>query len=390
MRKLNIIFVFLYLIVSGCVDEYELESKQFEDILVVQGLLTNEPGPYSVYLSKTISLNSESPVLVEDAVVSIIDQLGDVELLTEIEPGHYTTSAGFATQLGYEYQLRIETTDQLIYFSEPVMLKEGPVIDTLYTEYKQEYNFDRDKYLKGISIKLNSTEWDINDDDLYFKWDYEETWELEQKWDGFEILSGDTSLIEQFRGHYSDEVCWNVDYSSVILLENTNNFNTNKILGKSIIYLNELNHKPYYGYSILVKQFIINKSVYKFWTFLNENSIDNGSVFDNIPYNAESNIECVNNTDEKVYGYFDAAYRSVKRLNLISPVNNVEFSDYNSRCSSETMSINEFTSSSLGKPVYALDIDLEMGTIRFTDLRFCIDCASVTNINNEPEYWIFK
>ena len=390
MRKIYYLFI-LCVGFSTCSEPYDHEINDFEDILIVQGLLTNDIGPYSVYLSKTISLGSDSLIFVQDAIVTIMDQLGNVELLTEVEPGHYITDPGFITNIGYEYQLSIKTTDDLQYISDPVALNEGPTIDRLYTEYKEEYHFETNEYLKGVSIKANSTNWNNDQENLYFKWDYEETWELEQRWNGFEFFLGESPLVD-YSGGNSDEVCWSKDYSTDIILDEMANFSSNNINGKEIVYLNELNYKPFYGYSILVKQFIINESIYKFWTFLKENNIENGDVFDNIPYNATSNIECINNKDEKVYGYFDAAYRSEKRLSFISPVHDVAFANINDRCRASNMELATFKQQIFGAtPIYAITISLVQDDERiiFTHQKYCVDCLEICSTENKPSYWIF-
>lgn len=390
MKKLYIIAIIICIGIIKCTKPYNHEISEFDDVLVVQGLLTNDEGPYSVYLSKTISLNSNSVINVEDAMVTIIDQLGNVEVLNGMGAGHYITSAEFQTQPGYEYQLSVVTSDNLEYLSEPVKIIQGPIIDSLYIEFKEEYDFTTNNYLKGISIKLNTAEWE-NEKNLYFKWDYEETWSLEQKWNGFEFIR-DVTPFEDYYGGESDRICWNIDYSNDIILEQATNYSSNKVIGKEIIYLNELNHKPHFGYSILVKQFIINESVYQFWNFLKENNIENGSVFDNIPYNAKSNIECINK-DVKVYGYFDAAFKSEKRLNFIPPVYNVNFRNINDNCNARFMKLSDFRQFSFGStPIYALSINAtpDDASIVFTNQQYCIDCSVLCNIEEKPSYWIFK
>lgn len=390
MKKIVYIFISLTIIFNCCTEPFEHKINDFDDILVVQGLLTNNAGPYSVFLSKTLSLDSDSAIFVEDAIVIVIDQLGNVETLAEKSPGHYITSSGFKTVIGNEYQLHIETNDNLEYISDPVKLIQGPSIDSLYTVYREEYDFENNVNRKGVDIRINTENWDQGPDDYYFKWDYVETWELDQRWEGKQIVYADWSQLVEYRGGSSSKECWKFDYSSDIILANSSDYSSNSIIQKSINYLREDNYKPHYGYSILVKQFIINKQVYDFWKFLRENNTDNGSVLDNIPFSPGSNIECVND-DKKVFGYFDASYRSEKRLNIITPIEEVNFPSINEKCKSTSMKIKDYKEASLGSlPIFALNIDLVGGYITFTHQSFCVNCMAIADTETTPSYWIFK
>lgn len=396
LRKLIIfsVCIFNLLVFLYCTESYDYNVDDFSNILVVQGELTNEEGPYEINLSRTINVKSDSMIYETDAIVTIKDQNNSIEVLNEIRPGTYATRTKFQTKIGNEYQLFIITNNLEEFVSTPVKLNPGPKIESIYTEYKETYDFESNKMLKGIDIKINSAKWEHNN--YFVRWDYSEIWEIEQKWNGQEVIYKDWLDVEPFRMDESEKSCWKYESSKDIILLNAANLESKEIKGKVVSHLNENSYKPFYGYYLSINQYIINENTYKFWEFLKENNIDNGNIFDNVPYNLESNIEC-NNGESIVYGYFDAVFKSQKDIFLVSPIEEVEFTDFNERCETQVMPIIDFLNSEYsGKTVYALWVDdwksglgmsIEDFQMCFTEQPFCVNCLSVSNTDTEPDFW---
>lgn len=390
MKNYIISLIFILFILKSCVEPYDHNITEFNQGLVVQGLITNEPGPYQVILSRAIGINSDTLKFEEDAIVTIIDINENIEILNEQTPGHYYTSNSFVVQVDNEYILKIITTDNKEYISAPVKLIKGPEIDSIYTSYSENYNFDENKVLKGIDILVDSKKWNFNrNDNFYLKWDYEETWEVRQKWNGRKVKWSDYDDIEYFPYDNTPKFCWNIKPSYDIILANPNDYSSDYIKRKKILHINELETKPFYGYSILINQYVINEYAYNFWNIIKENNIENGSVFDNIPSNAKSNIECCN-SDEEVYGYFDAVYKTNKRLSFKPPIHGISFKDINEKCIYKEWSISTFLDSLRNITVWGLEVNETNFSIRFTTHQFCTDCLVVTNSDQEPDYWIYK
>jgi hypothetical protein len=58
--------------------------------IVVDGIITNQPGPYSIVISRSTGLNQEN-TFISDAQVFIEEENGLSENLKESEPGIYQT-----------------------------------------------------------------------------------------------------------------------------------------------------------------------------------------------------------------------------------------------------------------------------------------------------------
>ena len=377
----SFVFIFiLFLSLWSCTEPYEINITDYENILIVQGILTNENGPYKVVLSRTIPINHTENYFEENASVTITDKNGKVEILHETSPGIYKTSNSFKGEINNEYQLKIITQDNTEYESEIVTLYEGIDIDRIYAEYNEVYDFEKNVLVPGIDIKIDTKAWDDDiDRNIFLKWDFEEVWEIEQKWN--ELIMGDG--VWDYTIDTTQYTCWKYDYSYDIIIDNAFKYSTNKLVGKQITHLDKDNPKPFYGYSILIKQYSINESVYKFWEMMRENNIDNRNIFNNIPYNAKSNIVCCNK-DLKVYGYFDASYISKQRVFFKSPVEGVDFRDFNSECKRHgaPMSFLE-----MGPKIYILLMDAF--EVFYTKQEYCVNCSVVSTTKQRPEYWIY-
>ena len=110
--KLKYILLMLSIITFGCKDEFLLELRNYEPIMVVDGIITDLPGPYTIKMSKTSPVNETVELPYEGCTVSIFENTDKSEVLTEIEPGKYVTSeGGIQGVIGNEYRISIITPE---------------------------------------------------------------------------------------------------------------------------------------------------------------------------------------------------------------------------------------------------------------------------------------
>jgi hypothetical protein len=110
MKIINLcIVVLLLFFLSACQEVIEIPLDNTNPKLVVEGAITNEPGPYYVKLSQTGDFYSTAPApRVTDAVVTISDDAGNTEVLTQLadKPGTYATST-LQGEIGRTYTLTV-------------------------------------------------------------------------------------------------------------------------------------------------------------------------------------------------------------------------------------------------------------------------------------------
>jgi hypothetical protein len=370
MKNIYYTLIIMVIVFISCIEEYNPNVGEYDNTLIVQGMITNQEGPYDIYLKRTVSLSSKNNFnFVEDAHVMISDSEGNEEVLEEISPGHYQTDTnGIAGVIGRTYILNIITVDGNIYESDPVILKDVPEIDTVYASYRETYSFEDQKYLKGIDIVVESEEWN-DKTDYILRWDYKEIWQSKTKWTAIE------------NGEFTDS-CWNINYSSNTIIDRTTAY-TIKKAKKNITYLSEKNPKPFHNYKIKINQYSINETTYYFWKMIQESSDNNGNIYDNIPYSPISNLNCINDENTKILGYFDACGISSKIAVFKSPILNIDFYDFNSICESTTISADDYTPKYYGW-TYIINISPGFRNITFTDQKYCVDCMQYSDSEQEP------
>jgi hypothetical protein len=100
----SIISIFIF---SGCQKVINVDLNEAAPHIVIEGLITDRKGPYTVTISKSGSYFNQ-PVLdfVSDAVVIITDNEGLIDTLKETNPGIYLTSRIRGTP-GRTYTLKV-------------------------------------------------------------------------------------------------------------------------------------------------------------------------------------------------------------------------------------------------------------------------------------------
>ncbi len=132
MKKIfnTLIISALIITFTSCEKVIDLPLDNAEPVLVVSANISDQSGPYSVTLSKTIDYDQPNIFpTVSGAIVTIKDNNGADEILTETTPGTYSTSTLQGTP-GNTYELTINE-DGKTYTSSAMM--PNPInIDTVY------------------------------------------------------------------------------------------------------------------------------------------------------------------------------------------------------------------------------------------------------------------
>src|SRR5664280_528887 len=168
------IFAFLFLVAAAsCIDPYTPNLKNYNSLLVVDGLITNENSSYKIKLSRTFSQANSIPENVTDANVYITDGDGIKTDLQNSNSGYYNTdSTSFSGVIGQKYTLHILTSDGKEYISDECTLLPVSGIDKIYYEKGDEISGTLGQSFTGLKILLNST--DATGMNQFFRWTFEE------------------------------------------------------------------------------------------------------------------------------------------------------------------------------------------------------------------------
>ncbi|MFM7328615.1 MAG: DUF4249 family protein, partial [Bacteroidota bacterium] len=130
------------LFLFSCVDRIDFGVALDKDFpLVIDGMITNEPGSYVVKISTSFDIDSKVNLRAEAAVqdMRIIDDLGNQEILTLARPGEYhTVTDGFRGVIGRAYKLRVTQIDGSVFESDYDRLQENGQLDSLYYRFEEK------------------------------------------------------------------------------------------------------------------------------------------------------------------------------------------------------------------------------------------------------------
>jgi len=317
MRATGRIFAFLFLVAAAsCIDPYKPNIKNYDSLLVVEGLITNENSAYKINLHRTTKEKTSVPEIVSDANVYITDSDGIKIHLQNAGDGSYKTdSTSFTGVVGKKYTLQILTSDGKEYKSEECTMLPIAGIDRVYYEKGEEISGNLGESSTGLKILLNSA--DATGMNQHFRWTYEEAWKFllpnPQRYKCLMVLDKETYLFEQVPD--VKEICWRENQSEEIITNSIQAGKTNYINNQEIQFIDPVkSDRLTQQYSILVKQYSISDKEYDFWNNLKKVGAAGGDIFDSQPYQVISNIHNINNVREMVLGYFEVSAVSRKRI----------------------------------------------------------------------------
>ena len=138
MARLCVILLLLFVLASSCEDPIDIDIPDGQERLVVEGWITDQPGPYEIKLSVTNNFNDTAPnPKVPNATVSVIDSKGSVFLFTEQAAGVYMSSTDWRGEVGLSYTCLIDLENGMKVVSSAEPLNAVPDFDSLF--YKEVF-----------------------------------------------------------------------------------------------------------------------------------------------------------------------------------------------------------------------------------------------------------
>jgi Domain of unknown function (DUF4249) len=133
MKSKNILFALLAVLSLGsCEKVINIDLKNAEPKIVIEGIIDNSGNPASVRITKTVSFsNTAAAPTVSGAIVKINDNAGNNFTLLETTPGVYTNTS-LVGQIGKTYTLSVQSAG-VTYTGSSTIPRQAP-IDTVYQE----------------------------------------------------------------------------------------------------------------------------------------------------------------------------------------------------------------------------------------------------------------
>lgn len=334
------------LCLTSCVDPVDLTLVSSNDILVVEGTITNlaEPQIFRLNRSRADPLTGRfGTTPISQAILNVIEDSTRVITGHETVAGSYQLPADFKGMIGHTYQLRFILSTGEEYQSTVQKMPAVPPIERVHARFNpislnsnllQGFTAAHDIYLdaQDPANELN-----------YYRWDWK-LWET-QGWcrscvqglysvnnvltrfssNGFRYFTAGDSLLENcfyppadypgvnsyFVYDYSCRTqCWALFYSYELNVFSDAYTNGGSIRGQKVAQI------PYYQHSpclVEIRQAALSAPAYAYFKQLADQTQKTGGVADTPPTALSGNIHPIKTDREGIVGYFTASAISTTR-----------------------------------------------------------------------------
>lgn len=299
----------------GCLEKFEPTSVSPNNVLVVEGQLSDLDEPNVVKLSRTRGFGMDDVVSEQGATVKVLENGVTEYMFEEAQPGVYVNPAtDLRGQTGSTYTLDIVLANGARYKSEPVVFKPTPPIEEVYYESERRLTDDR-TVLSGIAIFLDT--YDPSGSADYYRWEWMENWEIKvpisSKFD-FQVFPDTVGGGYPVPKERKNDICYSSDTSRRIMVASKKLAGETGVRKFEINYVSTQDFKLKSLYGIIVRQYSLDEKGYKYWSQLKATSEALGTLFDPQPYELRGNVFNVDDVDEAVLGYFDASAVAVNSM----------------------------------------------------------------------------
>jgi len=349
----------------GCISDYvPKDIEEVSDLLVVTGTITN--GESIFQLSRSVGL---SDLLTKENLInnaSLYVETDDGMRITgnPIGEGEYSVLTGtLKSDKKYRLCLSVDGDEYQSTFLSPLFT---PEIDNISTQKKAP----------GDPVFITVSTHDPTNQSNYYRWLYEENWEVKSELAATAgYIDGQFTLFDLFTPK-NTYYCWGKDHSRKLSLGSSEKLAENIISNKKIIEIPCDDDKLSILYHVAVKQIQVRKEAYDYFSNLQKNVEQTGSIFASIPSEMRGNISSITNPELPVIGFIEVSTTTLKELYV--PEDGALYEAPISYC------IYRITSDeALQYPIYIYDPP----QTTYAPGK-CVDCRMRTKASkNKPDFW---
>jgi hypothetical protein len=302
----------LLLVFKACIDPYDPEIKETEQVMVIDGMISDRPGIHRVSVSLSIPYNNPLFTPVGGCVVSVEDNLGNIEFYTESQESAGVYEAWLDEPflgVGKSYSLQVVAPSDRIYVSDYDTLLSCPPVDSIY--YFQEVSGGEDPDDVWHGLQFYNDVRGFEDGTRNYRWRATATWEYHSPF---------TPQYVRYQGQNipyivdSVSTCYYTETIETVYIASTQLLSENNIYQNKLHYVSDQTPRLVERYSLLVEQYSLTDQAYAYWEKLAAQSVNSASFYETQPSSAKGNIHCTNWPGDKVLGCFYAAQVQDKRI----------------------------------------------------------------------------
>ncbi|MCK5137237.1 MAG: DUF4249 domain-containing protein [Bacteroidales bacterium] len=379
VSKFHIILLFL-LACASCIEPFEPEIREEQELMVIEGMISDKPGIHQVIVSKSAPYNHPDFVPVNGCVVVVEDNEGNMEVYDLVGNGVYEawlTPPFLAVEKSYS--VRVETPERGHYRSDFDTLLACPPVDSVYYMEKSSGGAEPDITYRGIQF-YNDVR-GTRDGARNFRWISTATWEYKSPFTAQYVWNRD-------RVHYYAEdtvsTCYLTETIQTVYAASTRFLTENSIYQNKLQYVSDQTPRMSVRYSLIVEQHSLSDQAYTYWEKLSAQSAQSASFYETQPSSTEGNMYNVYHSAEKVLGCFYAAQIQGKRIFVENQ--ELDFPVMGYTCTLDT--IENFSSFVYDNYYYLFSLaEISPGPPWLTAGKKCFDCTKRGGYNDIPEFW---
>jgi Domain of unknown function (DUF4249) len=300
MQKLLYLFLVINLsfLIGSCVDSVPFSTKSEDGFLSVEGTFHNLADTQFLTLYRSRGYTS-APNPEIKARITIFSNDNKSAMYNEIRPGVYALLPQILRgDVGKRYYIEIKTRDGKTYQSEPETMPEPVKPDSIsFSAYdKEELSPSGIKTEDRVLKILINTPIKQGNNDAFLRWNIDDSFEFNT------LPECEPSFKRVITCYYSRKMPVSrvaLVSSKDLLYSRVDAFAINEVS----LQLFSLQFKEIHYWR--VTQNSITEKAYNYWKNIDKVSNQVGSLFDVAPAYVKGNLFNVNDTEEKVLGYFE-------------------------------------------------------------------------------------
>lgn len=366
---------------ASCIEPFVPSLTESQDILVINGMISDKPGAHFVEISRTSATDHPEFIPMEGCVVKVMDDKGSSVDYQEQRPGIYMADLNKEfLNINGAYQLHIFTPDGEEYQSEYDSLLACPPVESL--SYTTEFRETSNPYVNYYGLQFSIDVLGDMSEAGNFLWELEETfeyhsvYEIDFTWDGFEL--------RRFEPVDSLYICYITRAIPELYTGSSRSLSENNLENFPLAYISNEDNRFRFRYSLLAKQHSLSDRAFQYWEILKNQHSGQGGLYETQPHSSNGNICNVNKQEEKVLGFFFATQVKEKRI-IVNEHFNFPF-DQGNPCELDT------AKTQMDLPIEYLYLkslstkDTPGPPYGYSD-HDCFNCETKGGTIEIPEYW---
>lgn len=301
----------------GCVEQVDLSLAAQELPVIIEGVITDQPGPDTIKITKAYPVDGlyHSRVGVDGALVKIKDDIGTVEALTGISGGYYVAYALDGT-VGRTYTLSGVLSDGTVFESTLEKMAPAGSIDSILYELVSGVPKTNGSRQDEFNIYVNST------------FNPSSSRRIRWKFNGTYRVVSDPSQIQTFDPNCLDAncppitlpcatgcqccICYAYDYEESPIISDTRI--ASNVINRTFIRSIPINSLVFHDrYRVEIVQMEVSQPVYDFYSAI-KRQIESGSNLFQPPFlEVPGNVKVVSGSTP-ILGIFSAASQTRKHI----------------------------------------------------------------------------